>query len=554
MAYVSGFRQGMGVSAGVVASLLFTFLSLAASPARAQDDSASGVQVELGVFGGVHIFAHDLELGVADDPALPSPKSNGLFGARAALAFNRILSLEIEGVGIPTGDTIHNYRLFVVGSRAQVLAHIPVRILDGKLRPFVLAGVGALSVVDTVGTEYDEIKKDTDFEFHGGVGLKYAITPLIGLRIDGRVLGVPNTTHERLLAPTTRSWAASRSRSGATRRPRRRHRHRLCAVAVKDSDGDGIPDDVDKCPNAAEDKDGFEDTDGCPDPDNDNDGIPDSIDKCPNEAETKNGIDDDDGCPEKDEDGDGILGSNDKCPNEAEDKDGFEDDDGCPDLDNDKDGIPDATDKCPNEPETKNGYQDEDGCPDEVPAAIAKFTGVIKGISFRKGSAVINPSSFPTLEAGGQGAEGVSGAQDRDLRPHLRRRQARLQHEAVAAARGVGQGLPGAQRRRRRAHHHRRVRARQAARDRQRQGGAGQESPHRVPAAWPGRGARRAPPAPPRARAVRGSGRAFIAAHRSQGRRRARKISGAGEPQAVKHASGVGGSAAGAHRGRFGTL
>ena len=60
--------------------------------------------------------------------------------------------------------------------------------------------------------------------------------------------------------------------------------------------------------------------------------------------------------------------------------------------------IPDATDKCPNEPETKNGYMDDDGCPDEVPAAVAKFTGVIKGITFRRGSAVINPSSFPTLK------------------------------------------------------------------------------------------------------------------------------------------------------------
>src|SRR4029077_9413196 len=98
----------------------------------------------------------------------------------------RILSLEIEGVGVPTGDTLHNYRLFVLGWRAHLLLHIPVRILDGRLRPFVVAGAGALSVVDTVGTEYNEIKKDTDFAFHGGVGLKYAITPLFGLRIDGR--------------------------------------------------------------------------------------------------------------------------------------------------------------------------------------------------------------------------------------------------------------------------------------------------------------------------------------------------------------------------------
>jgi OOP family OmpA-OmpF porin len=395
MSYVSGFRRGLGVAAGIVAALVFSLFS--PSPAHAQEDSSSGVQVELGIMGGYEFFAHNLELGVADDPALPSPKSNGLFGARAAVAFNRMLSLEIEGVALPTGDTIHNYRLFAIGWRGQVLWHLPVRILEGKMRPFLLAGVGAYSVVNTVGTEYDEIKKDTDFEFHGGVGLKYAITPLFGLRIDARAIGAPNTNPNGYSANYEVMGGITFTLGGHEAAPP--PPPPLAPVAVRDSDADGIPDDIDKCPHSPEDKDGFEDTDGCPDPDNDKDGIPDSIDKCPNEPETKNGIDDDDGCPEKDEDGDGILGSNDKCPNEAEDKDGFEDDDGCPDLDNDKDGIPDASDKCPNEPETKNGYMDEDGCPDEVPAAVAKFTGVIKGITFRKGSAVINPSSFLTLKA-----------------------------------------------------------------------------------------------------------------------------------------------------------
>src|SRR4029077_12132323 len=32
-----------------------------------------------------------------------------------------------------------------------------------------------------------------------------------------------------------------------------------------DSDGDGVPNDVDRCPNVPEDKDGFQDDDGCPD-------------------------------------------------------------------------------------------------------------------------------------------------------------------------------------------------------------------------------------------------------------------------------------------------
>ncbi|HEX4517538.1 MAG TPA: OmpA family protein, partial [Polyangiaceae bacterium] len=137
--------------------------------------------------------------------------------------------------------------------------------------------------------------------------------------------------------------------------------------SIGDRDGDGIPDDLDKCPDDPEDFDGFQDKDGCPDPDNDNDGIPDKKDRCPNIPEDRDGDQDADGCPEGndgDRDGDGILDSHDKCPDQPEDKDGFEDSDGCPDPDNDKDGIPDKQDACPNDPEDKDGFQDEDGCPD----------------------------------------------------------------------------------------------------------------------------------------------------------------------------------------------
>jgi OmpA-OmpF porin, OOP family len=140
-----------------------------------------------------------------------------------------------------------------------------------------------------------------------------------------------------------------------------------------DNDGDGILDVNDKCPMLAEDFDGFQDQDGCPDTDNDQDGIPDDADHCPNKPETYNGYKDDDGCPdEADQDNDGIPDSRDKCPLEAEDTDGFQDEDGCPDLDNDQDGIPDVRDECINEPETYNGYKDEDGCPDELPGKEGK--------------------------------------------------------------------------------------------------------------------------------------------------------------------------------------
>ncbi|HWL87951.1 MAG TPA: thrombospondin type 3 repeat-containing protein [Polyangiaceae bacterium] len=48
-----------------------------------------------------------------------------------------------------------------------------------------------------------------------------------------------------------------------------------------DQDHDGVPDDVDQCPEIPEDRDGFEDSDGCPEIDDDDDGIVDSEDKCP---------------------------------------------------------------------------------------------------------------------------------------------------------------------------------------------------------------------------------------------------------------------------------
>jgi outer membrane protein OmpA-like peptidoglycan-associated protein len=145
-----------------------------------------------------------------------------------------------------------------------------------------------------------------------------------------------------------------------------------------DSDGDGIPDSQDKCPSDPEDVDGFEDDDGCPDLDNDQDGIPDHRDRCPNEPETKNGFEDSDGCPDGlDRDKDGIPDAQDKCPDQPEDKDGFEDEDGCPELDNDKDRIPDKFDKCPNEPETYNGVEDEDGCPDAEKGRVMVTSGKI---------------------------------------------------------------------------------------------------------------------------------------------------------------------------------
>jgi outer membrane protein OmpA-like peptidoglycan-associated protein len=131
-----------------------------------------------------------------------------------------------------------------------------------------------------------------------------------------------------------------------------------------DWDKDGIPDKDDGCPKEPEDRDNFEDVDGCPDPDNDGDTILDSTDGCPDEPEDMDGFEDENGCPDPDNDADGILDVNDRCPGKPEDVDSFEDENGCPDPDNDGDTILDATDGCPDEPEDMDGFEDDNGCPD----------------------------------------------------------------------------------------------------------------------------------------------------------------------------------------------
>jgi len=165
-------------------------------------------------------------------------------------------------------------------------------------------------------------------------------------------------------------------------------------VGYGDRDGDGIKDNVDKCPDQPEDKDGFQDEDGCPDPDNDNDGIPDKTDKCPNEPEDKDGFQDEDGCPDLDNDGDGLNDAIDKCPNDPEDKDGFEDEDGCPDPDNDKDGFLDKDDKCPNEPGVA-----PDGCPKKYNLVVVteKKIEIKQTVYFDFNKATIKSVSFALL-------------------------------------------------------------------------------------------------------------------------------------------------------------
>jgi OOP family OmpA-OmpF porin len=370
-------------------SVVAGFVGLAvlgtASAAKADGDFIDNLKFEVGAYGGYHIFAHDLELGVADDPGLTTPKNAGLFGLRLGLVLHPMFALEVEGQIMPTADRQFDWRAWITGEKVQLRFDIPATALDGKLQPFLVAGIGGLSIVSTQGSTYYELKKDTDFIFYFGAGGRYAFNDLFYARVDARFLEVPNT-QKNGVSPDWEFLGGLGLVFGGNPPPP----PPPPPPVITDRDKDGIPDATDKCP----DEPGPRENGGCPDKDRDKDGVVDRKDKCPDEP----GPPERAGCPVADTDKDGIPDDKDKCPTEAEDKDGFEDEDGCPDLDNDKDGIPDDKDKCPNEPETKNGYQDEDGCPDEVPAEVKKFTGVIKGITFRRNSADIKASSFPLLK------------------------------------------------------------------------------------------------------------------------------------------------------------
>ncbi len=170
------------------------------------------------------------------------------------------------------------------------------------------------------------------------VGMRGKVSRSVGVELD---LGRGVTWHPNYGRPALRAMASL-----------------IWTWEAADRDGDGISDDRDQCPDEPEDRDGFQDSDGCPDPDNDQDGVPDEIDKCPD------------------------------LPGPAE----FE---GCPDTD--LDTVPDHLDKCPEIP----GPPENDGCEfEEGPNVEIESDRIrIKGnINFETNSSTIRQDSFAMLD------------------------------------------------------------------------------------------------------------------------------------------------------------
>jgi outer membrane protein OmpA-like peptidoglycan-associated protein len=211
-----------------------------------------------------------------------------------------------------------------------------------------LPDVGGLSEVQALGEMHLSTPGDAPFNFRDADSLKSPWEVLVGARA-------------RVAGPWGVQLAIGRGvglESGYGREAFRAMLTVRYEETFQDSDYDNVPDAADKCPNEDEDRDGFQDGDGCIDPDNDGDGVVDGKDPCPDKA-------------------------------------GPKEYDGCPDSDEDE--IPDNVDLCPEKP----GPAEYDGCPvDEPPYVIVESDRIrIKGnIQFESGAATIQKQSLKLLD------------------------------------------------------------------------------------------------------------------------------------------------------------
>jgi outer membrane protein OmpA-like peptidoglycan-associated protein len=271
-------------------------------------DEPKEFRFEFGLLGGYHWFTKNHGLGRnQNDPSDLSPANAPLFGGRLTLNFNRFVGVELEAHGTPTHTRDRQTDMWIFGYKGQLIVNL---VGSGPFRPFVVLGYGALS---TVVKDTTVVPADTDGMVHAGLGFKILFGDHVGLRLEGRITGPPSFAAS--LVPIGDElgfggWDYQAMGSlylafGEVERPKKVVIQRVKVIEKNitnvnsDPDGDGIAGDKDKCPTIPEDKDGFEDEDGCPDPDNDHDGILDAQDKCPNEPETKNGYKDEDGCPDE---------------------------------------------------------------------------------------------------------------------------------------------------------------------------------------------------------------------------------------------------------------
>jgi OmpA-OmpF porin, OOP family len=258
--------------------------------------AAAADPTEIGGWFGPRVFSASSGLGYLDDaPAHPVLQNGIAFGGRVARPFLPWLVPELELSLVPTSTNA------VVGARAASVLwfeprlHLRFELWQGRrLQPFVLVGGGSPVSLSAASKTYGT--SITGDGYLGG-GVRFATHKGFDFRFDARIAFLPSQPGAGFgLTPELEFGIGIEFHAGEPRASGS-DEARL-QPPPPDRDSDGIPDDQDACPDRAEDYDGFEDSDGCPDIDNDMDRVLDIADKCPNVPETYNGYEDEDGCPD----------------------------------------------------------------------------------------------------------------------------------------------------------------------------------------------------------------------------------------------------------------
>jgi outer membrane protein OmpA-like peptidoglycan-associated protein len=275
-------------------------LAVAWAVALAPATAAADDPYDLAGFLGPRVFSGSSRLGYIDSaPGHPMLQNSVELGARVSRQFlwpwlfpelelaispTHTNEMTVNGADIPSVD------IFWMEPRVQLRAQVMAR---PNLMPFVVIGGGA--PID-LSAARKTLNSGITGDGYVGAGVRYATTRGVVLRFDARLAFLPGidpmTGDSKLAFEGDITFGAEFALDS-------KRRHEASTPAARsDRDNDGIPDELDKCPDQPEDKDGFQDADGCPDIDNDGDGVLDIADKCPTEQETRNGFEDEDGCPD----------------------------------------------------------------------------------------------------------------------------------------------------------------------------------------------------------------------------------------------------------------
>jgi outer membrane protein OmpA-like peptidoglycan-associated protein len=246
--------------------------------------TASAEPLEVGGFLGPRFFSDQSSLGHREGIDI-SLENAVVVGPRVAASFFPWLVLEAELPLSATSTDDLDVDVFWTEPRLHGrLEALP----DKKVRPFATLGAGLPIVLsDRRGL----FASDVGVDVYAGGGVH--VTPGRGLniRLDLRAAIVPGRGETVLTTEMEIGvgvWFAIGKGAAPMRPPE----------PPPDADKDGIVDADDQCRDRAEDHDGFEDRDGCPDIDNDGDRVLDIADRCASVPEAVNGFEDDDGCPD----------------------------------------------------------------------------------------------------------------------------------------------------------------------------------------------------------------------------------------------------------------